>query len=197
MSTLRMMAQSAVPAGLHLTSINQSTLANTPTSVSQPGSMQPLPTSQLPSVAITSSLQTAPTTTAGTIDTRKAAVSGLMPSSAPTQTSSIRLSPLLGVAPLGPKKLTKEHHHQAEMLMAAYQHVPHPSDSERLRYGCLLWYVIGFRTSHKISWWDLRIVRPTLKTHPWLNLLWLKAVCKLKVLQSAKFFMIIRKWILS
>lgn len=49
------------------------------------------------------------------------------------QTSSIRLSPLLGVAPLGPKKLTKEHCYQAEMLMAAYQHVPFPSDSERLR----------------------------------------------------------------
>lgn len=49
------------------------------------------------------------------------------------QTSSLRLSPLLGVAPLGPKKLTEEHHHQADMLMAAYAHIPHPSDSERLR----------------------------------------------------------------
>lgn len=56
------------------------------------------------------------------------------PASSNLQTSSIRLSPLLGVAPLGPKKLTKEHCYQAEMLTAAYQHVPFPSDSERLRF---------------------------------------------------------------
>ena len=54
-------------------------------------------------------------------------------SSGTTQTGSMRLSPLLGVAPLGPRKLTEENHHQAEMLMAAYSHIPHPSDSERLR----------------------------------------------------------------
>lgn len=120
-----MMAQSAVPAGAHLSSINQSLLAaNSQTS------------SSLTSTAgLTSSLQTPSSSAVSAVaatDLRKAAA----PSSiqlAPTQTSSIRLSPLLGVAPLGPKKLTKEHHHQAEMLMAAYQHVPHPSDSERLR----------------------------------------------------------------
>ena len=128
-----MMAQSAVPAGAHLSSINQSLLAAN----SQATSSQSQLTSQS-SAGLTPSLQ-APVSVvsaaaaAAAADLRKAVtpVSSTQPGA--TQTSSIRLSPLLGVAPLGPKKLTKEHHHQAEMLMAAYQHVPHPSDSERLR----------------------------------------------------------------
>ena len=128
-----MMAQSAVPAGAHLSSINQSLLAVN----SQATSSQSQLTSQS-SAGLTPSLQ-APVSVvsaaaaAAAADLRKAVtpVSSTQPGA--TQTSSIRLSPLLGVAPLGPKKLTKEHHHQAEMLMAAYQHVPHPSDSERLR----------------------------------------------------------------
>ena len=129
-----MMAQSAVPAGAHLSSINQSLLAAN----SQATSSQSQLTSQS-SAGLTPSLQapvsvvSAAAAAAAAADLRKAVtpVSSTQPGA--TQTSSIRLSPLLGVAPLGPKKLTKEHHHQAEMLMAAYQHVPHPSDSERLR----------------------------------------------------------------
>lgn len=41
--------------------------------------------------------------------------------------------PLLGVAPLGPVPLTKETQMQLTMLEAASRHMPHPSDSERLR----------------------------------------------------------------
>jgi CCR4-NOT transcription complex subunit 3 len=41
--------------------------------------------------------------------------------------------PLLGVAPLGPVSLTKETQMQLTMLEAASRHMPHPSDSERLR----------------------------------------------------------------
>ena len=49
------------------------------------------------------------------------------------QTSSIQLNPLLGVAPLGPVPLMKENLYQLTMSDAAFHHLPHPSDSERLR----------------------------------------------------------------
>ncbi|ROT82176.1 putative CCR4-NOT transcription complex subunit 3, partial [Penaeus vannamei] len=50
-----------------------------------------------------------------------------------TTTCEANIPPLLGVAPLGPAKLTVEHDLQFKMLQAAYYHMPHPSDSERLR----------------------------------------------------------------
>jgi len=43
------------------------------------------------------------------------------------------IPPLLGVAPLGPAALQREHQFQLQMLEAAYFHLPHPSDSEKLR----------------------------------------------------------------
>ena len=48
-------------------------------------------------------------------------------------TTEAHIPPLLGVAPLGPVPLQKEHQHQFQMMEAAYYHMPHPSDSERLR----------------------------------------------------------------
>ncbi|XP_058803401.1 CCR4-NOT transcription complex subunit 3 [Phymastichus coffea] len=48
-------------------------------------------------------------------------------------TGEAHIPPLLGVAPLGPVPLQKEHQHQFQMMEAAYYHMPHPSDSERLR----------------------------------------------------------------
>lgn len=50
-----------------------------------------------------------------------------------TGTSEAHIPPLLGVAPLGPAQLTVEHELQFKMLQAAFYHMPHPSDSERLR----------------------------------------------------------------
>ncbi|XP_060803363.1 CCR4-NOT transcription complex subunit 3 [Amyelois transitella] len=47
--------------------------------------------------------------------------------------SAAHIPPLLGVAPLGPAPLTKEHQLQFQMMEAAYYHMPHPSDSERTR----------------------------------------------------------------
>lgn len=44
-----------------------------------------------------------------------------------------QIPPLLGVAPLGPVPLLKDHQCQFEMMEAAFYHMPHPSDSERLR----------------------------------------------------------------
>ncbi|XP_021936375.1 CCR4-NOT transcription complex subunit 3 isoform X2 [Zootermopsis nevadensis] len=48
-------------------------------------------------------------------------------------TSEAHIPPLLGVAPLGPVPLQKEHQCQFQMMEAAFYHMPHPSDSERLR----------------------------------------------------------------
>ena len=54
-------------------------------------------------------------------------------SSENNSSSEAHIPPLLGVAPLGPVGLNKETRFQYQMLEAAYQHMPHPSDSERLR----------------------------------------------------------------
>ncbi|XP_054716290.1 CCR4-NOT transcription complex subunit 3-like isoform X2 [Uloborus diversus] len=43
------------------------------------------------------------------------------------------IPPLLGVAPLGPITLSKECYQQIRILEVAQRHMPHPSDSERLR----------------------------------------------------------------
>lgn len=50
-----------------------------------------------------------------------------------TGKSEAHIPPLLGVAPLGAVPLQKEHQAQFQMMEAAYYHMPHPSDSERLR----------------------------------------------------------------
>jgi CCR4-NOT transcription complex subunit 3 len=43
------------------------------------------------------------------------------------------IPPLLGVAPMGPVPLGKDHQHQFQMLEASSYHMPLPSDSERMR----------------------------------------------------------------
>ncbi|KAF7268572.1 hypothetical protein GWI33_018324 [Rhynchophorus ferrugineus] len=43
------------------------------------------------------------------------------------------IPPLLGVAPLGAVPLQKEHQQQFQLMEAAYYHMPHPSDTERIR----------------------------------------------------------------
>ncbi|XP_046680020.1 CCR4-NOT transcription complex subunit 3 isoform X2 [Homalodisca vitripennis] len=48
-------------------------------------------------------------------------------------TSEAHIPPLLGVAPLGPVPLQKEHQCQFQMMEAAFYHMPHPSDSEKIR----------------------------------------------------------------
>ena len=53
-------------------------------------------------------------------------------------TTTIHLNPLLGVAPLGPVPLSREHFYQLTMLEAAHYHLPHSSDSERIRL--VSWY---------------------------------------------------------
>ena len=62
--------------------------------------------------------------------------SGLFPTPQPkdrSQKTEAHIPPLMGVAPLGPVPLNKETQLQYAMLEAANQHMPHPSDSERLR----------------------------------------------------------------
>ncbi|XP_011294404.2 CCR4-NOT transcription complex subunit 3 isoform X7 [Musca domestica] len=47
-------------------------------------------------------------------------------------TNEAHIPPLLGVAPLGPSPLQKDHQLQFQMMEAAYYHLPTPSDSEKL-----------------------------------------------------------------
>jgi hypothetical protein len=49
------------------------------------------------------------------------------------KTKEAHIPPLLGVAPLGPVPLQKEHQHQFQMMDAAHCHLPVSADSERMR----------------------------------------------------------------
>ncbi|KAJ8958975.1 hypothetical protein NQ314_006339, partial [Rhamnusium bicolor] len=48
--------------------------------------------------------------------------------------SDAHIPPLLGVAPLGAIPLQKEHQSQFQLMEAAFYHMPHPSDSERIEH---------------------------------------------------------------
>ncbi|XP_035706658.1 CCR4-NOT transcription complex subunit 3 isoform X3 [Folsomia candida] len=50
-----------------------------------------------------------------------------------SKTREAHIPPLLGVAPLGPVPLQKEHQLQFQMMEAAHQHLPVSADSERMR----------------------------------------------------------------
>jgi len=50
------------------------------------------------------------------------------------QTNTIHLNPLLGMAPLGPVQLSKDQHYQLAIMDSTYHHLPHPSDSEKMRH---------------------------------------------------------------
>ncbi len=47
--------------------------------------------------------------------------------------SEVSIPPSLGVCPLGPVPLSKEQLYQQAMQESAWTHMPHPSDSERIR----------------------------------------------------------------
>lgn len=60
------------------------------------------------------------------------------PSSAPQLSlSEVSIPPSLGVCPLGPVPLSKDQLYQQAMEEAAWTHMPHPSDSERIRYNAM------------------------------------------------------------
>lgn len=51
-----------------------------------------------------------------------------------TETLATAVVPaILGVAPLGPEPLHKDHQMQLQMTEATFYHLPHPSDAERTR----------------------------------------------------------------
>lgn len=47
--------------------------------------------------------------------------------------SEVNIPPSLGVCPLGPTPLPKDQLYQQAMQESAWTHMPHPSDSERIR----------------------------------------------------------------
>ncbi|MCI4395522.1 hypothetical protein PGIGA_G00181530 [Pangasianodon gigas] len=55
------------------------------------------------------------------------------PTAPQSSLSEVNIPPSLGVCPLGSVPISKEQHYQHVMLEAAWTHMPHPSDSERIR----------------------------------------------------------------
>uniref|UniRef100_A0A8C7XRD5 CCR4-NOT transcription complex subunit 3 n=1 Tax=Oryzias sinensis TaxID=183150 RepID=A0A8C7XRD5_9TELE len=55
------------------------------------------------------------------------------PSAPQSSLSEVSIPPSLGVCPLGPAPLSKDQLYQQPMQEAAWTHMPHPSDSERIR----------------------------------------------------------------
>ncbi|XP_061597617.1 CCR4-NOT transcription complex subunit 3-like [Cololabis saira] len=55
------------------------------------------------------------------------------PSAPQLSLSEVSIAPSLGVCPLGPVPLSKDQLYQQAMQEAAWTHMPHPSDSERIR----------------------------------------------------------------
>lgn len=68
--------------------------------------------------------------------TGSAAAPGL-PAAPQPSLSEVSIPPSLGVCPLGPVPLSKEQVYQQAMQESAWAHMPHPSDSERIRYPVL------------------------------------------------------------
>lgn len=105
--------------------------------VSEPVSLLERTVTLFDSVAPTSAAPSQPTAPSPAVSSELslAGTGSIVSAAAASQpeTSTIHLNPLLGVAPLGPQQLTREHCYQLTMQEAAYHHLPHPSDSERLR----------------------------------------------------------------
>lgn len=57
----------------------------------------------------------------------------LKPAMLQTGMNEAHIPPLLGVAPLGPCPLKKEHQLQFQMMESSEYHLPHPVDSEKMR----------------------------------------------------------------
>lgn len=65
-------------------------------------------------------------------DPTSTALSNVIKQHQQRSTNEAHIPPLLGVAPLGPSPLHKDHQLQFQMMEAAYYHLPTPSDSEKL-----------------------------------------------------------------
>uniref|UniRef100_A0A1L8DHE7 CCR4-NOT transcription complex subunit 3 n=1 Tax=Nyssomyia neivai TaxID=330878 RepID=A0A1L8DHE7_9DIPT len=143
MSTLKTMAQEAISrAGL-------STVVQSSVSISGNMSSGPIApiaaTSTIGQSTITSSILsqqpqlyvdsvTASTAVAATTNGPNTNISNVVTSIIKISgTNEAHIPPLLGVAPLGPSPLQKEHQLQFQMMEAAFYHLPTPSDCERLR----------------------------------------------------------------
>lgn len=131
LSTLQSIAQQAVTsAGLDVR-VSSPAQRTDSSSVFNSSQAPPQPTAPSPdNQSVTSTVLTSQTLNVSQVS---GSLSSSQQNSAP-QTSTIQLNPLLGVAPLGPVTLTKENVYQLQMCEATFHHLPHPSDSERLRH---------------------------------------------------------------
>nr|XP_016939875.1 CCR4-NOT transcription complex subunit 3 isoform X2 [Drosophila suzukii] len=107
-----------------------------------PQHQQPLQntTGSIASAALATGTGNGPSTGSGLINLANAAgqpISGNAKSHACTHhqvaTTEAHIPTLLGVTPLGPTPLQKEHQMQFQMMEAAYYHLPQPMDTEKLQ----------------------------------------------------------------
>lgn len=77
--------------------------------------------------------------------------------------SEVSIPPSLGVCPLGPVPLSKEQLYQQAMQESAWTHMPHPSDSERIR-----WAHTQIRFFFSIHWfWQVTTRMPQILGNSW------------------------------
>ncbi|CAL1583642.1 unnamed protein product [Knipowitschia caucasica] len=126
------------PASFSEAKTGSVSLLNGPMSYSQPGDAIKEPLSSLKSMAEraahSSGLEGDVTSLHLPTDMFPSSAAPSNPPSAPqTCLSEVTIPPSLGVCPLGPAPLSKDQVYQQAMEESAWTHMPHPSDSERIR----------------------------------------------------------------
>ncbi|XP_026478106.1 CCR4-NOT transcription complex subunit 3-like isoform X2 [Ctenocephalides felis] len=135
MSSLKSIAQEVVNrVGLEMTSVMSQQQQQSQLSASQQQlSSSQQQTQQIPPTLIPTSVQSSDTRPQSLFEQPPPPSSNVPNANSMVTLNEAHIPPLLGVAPLGPVPLQKEHQCQFQMMEAAFYHMPHPSDSERLR----------------------------------------------------------------
>uniref|UniRef100_A0A3B4BGM3 CCR4-NOT transcription complex subunit 3 n=1 Tax=Periophthalmus magnuspinnatus TaxID=409849 RepID=A0A3B4BGM3_9GOBI len=136
LASMSFSSSSPSPASFSEAKTGSGSLLNGPMPYSQPGESIKEPLSSLKSMAEraahSSGLEGDLSPLSADMFSSSTAPSG--PPSAPQPSlSEVNIPPSLGVCPLGPVPLSKDQVYQQAMEEAAWTHMPHPSDSERIR----------------------------------------------------------------
>lgn len=137
LASLSFSSSSPSPASYSESKTGSGSLLNGPLSYSQSDSIKE-PLSSLKSmaerVALSSGMEEDVSSLHLSADIFPSSSAPSGPPSAPQPSlSEVNIPPSLGVGPLGPVPLAKDHVYQQAMEEAAWTHMPHPSDSERIR----------------------------------------------------------------
>ncbi|KAJ0055280.1 hypothetical protein NL108_013606 [Boleophthalmus pectinirostris] len=138
LASMSFSSSSPSPASFSEAKTGSGSLLNGPMSYSQPGDSIKEPLSSLKSMAEraahSSGLEGDVSSLHLPTDMFPSSTAPSGPPSAPQPSlSEVNIPPSLGVCPLGPVPLSKDQVYQQAMEEAAWTHMPHPSDSERIR----------------------------------------------------------------